>query len=254
LPRPNCSRSLPRPLKIPSVMTLKTIADVRELSNVTRPPNARKRDTWRPVSKLMAQAARGGDINDAVVSLRLVCCSLSACRLYYRRGISKHSRRGIPIVGIDLSPLSTSVLAGHRLRQSRYCSIIGIANPHPVPTISRWHPPPATVVADADSAGEDCEVVSVPEVNKVMKVSETVSWKDRAMVERVGHAKVVWAAEAMDAAKAAHAAKAVATKTTHLGGQRHWREKHRHHDSTSDRYFAEHDNPPDCHKLPPRHK
>jgi hypothetical protein len=49
--------------------------------------------------------------------------------------------------------------------------------------------------------------VSVPEVSKVMKVmmgevikvmevSEVVLWKHRAMVEGVGHAKVVWAAEA----------------------------------------------------------
>jgi hypothetical protein len=105
-------------------------------------------------------------------------------------------------------------------------------------------------VADADSSGEEWEVV-VPEVMKasevveVMKVSEAVS-RHPAMVERMyaspsaGHAKVVCAAEA------------VAPNTNHrVGGQRHWRGKHRHHDSTSDRYFAEHDNPPGCH--PRRH-
>ena len=57
-----------------------------------------------------------------------------------------------------------------------------------MPTESRWHPLPATVVADADSAGEDYEVVSaevmkVSKMIKVIEVCEAVSWKDRAMVE-----------------------------------------------------------------------
>jgi len=46
-----------------------------------------------------------------------------------------------------------------------------------VPAESRWHPPPAT--ADADSGGEQVPVPEVvyevvPEVMKVMKVSEVV--------------------------------------------------------------------------------
>jgi hypothetical protein len=97
-----------------------------------------------------------------------------------------------------------------------------------------------------------CEVVPVPEVIKVMKVSkvsEAVSWKVRAMTERM------YAPRSAAHAKAVHTAEAVhATKTVHrVGGQRHWRGQHRHRNSTSDCYFAEHDNPPDCHKLPPRH-
>ena len=74
-----------------------------------------------------------------------------------------------------------------------------------------------------------CEVV--PEV---MKVSEVVSWKVCGMTERMyaprsaGHAKTVHAAH-------------------RLGAQCRWHDKHRHHHSTSDRDFAEHDNPPDCH-------
>jgi hypothetical protein len=136
------------------------------------------------------------------------------------------------------------------------------ANPHPVPTESRWHPPPAT--ADADSGSEQVPVPEVmkvyevvPEVMKVRKVSEVVSWEVRAMTERmnaprsVGHAKAVHAAEAVHAAHAAHAVHAA--KTAHrLGGQCRWRGKHRHHDSTSNRDFAEHDNPPDC--QPPHHE
>ena len=122
-----------------------------------------------------------------------------------------------------------------------------------MPIESRWHPTPAT--ADADSGGEQvsvpevmkvCEVVPVPEVIKVMKVSEAVSWKVRATTERMYAPRSAGHAEAVHAARAVHA-----TKTAHrVGGQRHWRGQHRQHDSTSDCYFAEHDNPPDCHKLP----
>jgi hypothetical protein len=87
--------------------------------------------------------------------------------------------------------------------------------------------------------------VSVPEVSKVMevvevmKVGEVVSRKHRAMMERVGHTNVARAADAVHTARAVHA-------THHRVGRHHWRGKHRHHDSASNRYFAEHDNPPDC--------
>ena len=71
MPRPNWSRPLPRPLVIPRVMTLKTLADVRALMRHL-PRATRERDTWRHVAEQLAEAARGGDINDAVVALRLV--------------------------------------------------------------------------------------------------------------------------------------------------------------------------------------
>ncbi len=100
------------------------------------------------------------------------------------------------------------------------------------------------------------KVMEVMEVMEVIKVREVVSWKECAMVERMhvspsaGQPKVMCAAEAMDATKAVHAAaEAMASKTSHrVGGQ--WRDKHRHRDSASDCYFAEHDNPPDCRKSP----
>jgi hypothetical protein len=65
------SLPLPRPLKIPTVMMLKTLADVRELVERHLSAEWRQRDTWRHVAKQLAAAADGGDINDVVVSLRL---------------------------------------------------------------------------------------------------------------------------------------------------------------------------------------
>jgi hypothetical protein len=71
LPRPNWSRPLPQPLKIPFVTTLKTLADVRTLMQHL-PDGHRERSTWRHVAKQLTAAADGGDINDVVVSLCLV--------------------------------------------------------------------------------------------------------------------------------------------------------------------------------------
>jgi hypothetical protein len=59
LPRPDWSRKLPRPLKIPTVME-------------HLPAECRERETWRHVANEIDQAARDGNINDAVVALRLV--------------------------------------------------------------------------------------------------------------------------------------------------------------------------------------
>ena len=99
-----------------------------------------------------------------------------------------------------------------------------LANPHFVPTPSRWHPPPAT--AHADSAGE--EYASVPEVSEVMevmeggevvKVSEVMVWEHHGMVASPsgGH---VWAAakatHAAHTARAVHAAHHGAAETVHL--------------------------------------
>ena len=70
--RPNWKRPLPRPLKIPTVMTLTTLADIRELVERHLPAECRERETWRHVAAQMNAAARGGDIKDVVIALRLV--------------------------------------------------------------------------------------------------------------------------------------------------------------------------------------
>jgi hypothetical protein len=106
--------------------------------------------------------------------------------------------------------------------------------------------------ANANRAGEEyvsmaevsevMEVMKVMEAGEVVKVSEVMVWEHHGMMASpsAGH---VWAAtEAMHPARAVHAAHAA----HHRVGRHHWRGKHRHHDSASNRYFAEHDNPPDC--------
>jgi hypothetical protein len=107
-------------------------------------------------------------------------------------------------------------------------------------------------------------VVSVPEGSKVMnvmevmmgEVSEVVVWKHHGMVASPsgGHvwaaAKAMHAAEAVHTTSAVHATEAVASHAAHHRVGRHnWRGKHRHHDSASNRDFAEHDNSPDCPRV-----
>jgi hypothetical protein len=72
LSRPNWKRPFLRPLKIPTVMTLTTLADIRELVERHLPAECRERETWRHVAAQMNEAARGGDIDGAVMALRLV--------------------------------------------------------------------------------------------------------------------------------------------------------------------------------------
>jgi hypothetical protein len=71
LSRPNWKRPLPRPLKIPTVMMLETLADMRELVERHLPAECRERETWQHVAAQMNAAARGGDVNEAN-ALRLV--------------------------------------------------------------------------------------------------------------------------------------------------------------------------------------
>jgi hypothetical protein len=66
------SRPLPRPLVIPGVMTLKTLADVRELIKHL-PKDHRAKSTWQHVEKELNAAALGEvDAIDVAVPLQMV--------------------------------------------------------------------------------------------------------------------------------------------------------------------------------------
>ena len=69
---PDWSRPLPRPLKIPSVMTLKTLSNVRGLIR-RLPKDHRAKSTWQGVENQLSAAAIGAvDAVDVAVPLRLV--------------------------------------------------------------------------------------------------------------------------------------------------------------------------------------
>ena len=70
--RPDWSQPLPRPLVIPGVMTLKTLADVRKLIG-HMPKEFRGRSTWQRIAALLDDAASGeATPNDVAVALQLV--------------------------------------------------------------------------------------------------------------------------------------------------------------------------------------
>ena len=70
--RPDWSQPLPRPLVIPGVMTLKTLADVRKLIG-HKPKEFRDRSTWQRIAALLDDAASGeATPNDVAVALQLV--------------------------------------------------------------------------------------------------------------------------------------------------------------------------------------
>lgn len=71
LPRPDWSRPLPRPLTIPDLLTLETLADVRTLVEKHLPQRHRDRPSWRHVTAELEKAAAGADALDVAVALRL---------------------------------------------------------------------------------------------------------------------------------------------------------------------------------------
>jgi hypothetical protein len=71
--RLNWQRPLPRPLVIPKVMTLATLADVRALVHRHLPVQYREKHTWQRVAKITAAAACGElPATEVATALRLV--------------------------------------------------------------------------------------------------------------------------------------------------------------------------------------
>ena len=74
--RSDWSRSLPQPLQIldenyKPIITLKTLGDVRKMLSGL-PEQFQLKTTWGHVAVMLDEAARGGDIMDVVVPLRMV--------------------------------------------------------------------------------------------------------------------------------------------------------------------------------------
>ncbi len=88
--RAGWSTPLPRPLVIPELMTLRTLADVRKLLGHL-PAAHRASTTWRYVADRLDEAARGAELIDLVVPLRMGC-RLKASRAGWN-SISATSRR-----------------------------------------------------------------------------------------------------------------------------------------------------------------
>jgi hypothetical protein len=65
------SRALPRPLIIPGVMTLATLADVRFLIRKHLPAHFRDKQTWQHAAAELDKAAAGGDTADLSIALRM---------------------------------------------------------------------------------------------------------------------------------------------------------------------------------------
>jgi hypothetical protein len=64
---------LPRPLTIPDVMTLATLADVRALVEKHLPAEYRHKFTWRQFAGLLKRAAEGQqDVEEVSTALRMV--------------------------------------------------------------------------------------------------------------------------------------------------------------------------------------
>ncbi len=71
MPRPNWSRSLPRPITIPEVMKIVTLADARSLMRHLPIDHAQRPMLAARCRRALPKAATGGDPVEASIALRL---------------------------------------------------------------------------------------------------------------------------------------------------------------------------------------
>ena len=73
MPTPNWAQSLPRPVIIPEVMELGTLADVRALIEKHLPAEHRTKFTWRQLAGMLRRAAEGKeDVAEVSTALQIV--------------------------------------------------------------------------------------------------------------------------------------------------------------------------------------
>jgi hypothetical protein len=73
LPTPNWAQPLPRPVIIPEVMELGTLADVRALIEKHLPAEHRTKFTWRQLAGMLRRAAEGKeDVAEVSTTLQIV--------------------------------------------------------------------------------------------------------------------------------------------------------------------------------------
>jgi hypothetical protein len=73
LPRPNWSQPLLRPIVIPDLLELATLADVRDLIDKHLPAEYRAKFTWRQLAGLLKRVAEGQqDAAEVSTSLQIV--------------------------------------------------------------------------------------------------------------------------------------------------------------------------------------
>jgi hypothetical protein len=69
--RPDWSQRLPRTITIPAIMSLRTLADVRELLGHL-PERCRYKSTWEYVADRLTETATNSDTQGVAVSLKMV--------------------------------------------------------------------------------------------------------------------------------------------------------------------------------------
>ena len=97
MPAPNWSRPLPRPIVIPDVMELTTLADVRALVEKHLPAEYRSKFTWRQLAGLLRRAAEGQqDVAEVSTALWIVL-QLEGIKVpMMKRFVQGRSRRSRP--------------------------------------------------------------------------------------------------------------------------------------------------------------